>query len=83
MRFEETELLKIERENSRRVRLATQLMKEFLDSGIEVAEIKDWEDSYASVNSCVQALQYVIKQMSANISVKQRSGHIFIARAEG
>lgn len=83
MRFEETTLLKIERENSRRVRLATQLMNEFLDSDIEVAEIKDWEDSYASVASCVQALQYVIKQMSANIKVKQRNGHIFIARAEG
>ena len=82
MRFEETTLLKIERENSKKTKIAQQMLSEFLASGIEIAEIKDWEDSYTSGASCVQALYYAIKQMSADIKVKQRNKHIFITRGK-
>ena len=82
MRFEETSLLKIERENSTRVKQATEMLTAFMESGIEVAEVKDWEDTYKSLSSCAQALYYAIKTMSADIKVKQRNGHIFIARAD-
>ena len=80
MRFEETNV----RLNGMGVRGGGEtinLLSDFLQSGIEVAEIKDWEFTHKTFTAAYQALQKAVKgYFKDEIRVARRGEHIYIAR---
>lgn len=59
------------------------MLTEFLQSGIEVAEVKDWEYSHKTLNSTYQALKFAVKgYFKDQIRVAQRGEHLYIARLD-
>ena len=82
MRFEETNV-RLNGMGLKRGGEIVNLLGDFLKSGIEVAEIKDWQYSHKSLGSTYQALNYAVKgYYKGKIRVAMRSGHIYIARLE-
>ena len=54
-----------------------------LDTGIEVAEVKDWEYSHKSLNSTYQSLKHAIDgYFKGEIRIAIRGEHLYIARLE-
>ena len=80
MRFEETNV----RLNGMGLRSSTEInfmLSDFLKSGIEVAEVKDWEHAHKSLNTAYQAVTYAVKRYyKGEIRVAKRGEHIYIAR---
>ena len=80
MRFEESKgSLWGHSEHTRKV---TNLVSDFLKSGFEVAEVKDWEDAYLNANSFYSSLRRIISiyykgQCHAS---KANNGRVFLVR---
>ena len=82
MRFEETSY-RLNGKGQRGSWEVINLLSDFLKSGIEVAEIKDWEDTHASQNAVCQSLNRAVKlYYNGEIRVSKSGEHIFIARIE-
>lgn len=58
-------------------------MSDFLKSGIEVAEVTDWESCYASVGSAyISFRKMALRFYASEIRVSKANGKLFIARVE-
>lgn len=80
MRFEKTDV-KLNGMGMKRGGEAIELLTEFLKSGIEVAEVKDWEYSHKSLNSTYQSLKRAVDGYFKNeIRLAIRGEHLYIAR---
>ena len=80
MRFEETKY-RLNGKGQRGNLEIINLLSDFLESGIEVAEIKDWEDTYSSMNAVYQSLCRASKlYFNKQVRVSRSGEHIFIAR---
>ena len=82
MRFEETNV----RLNGMGVKGGSEIanmFSEFIQSGIEVAEVKDWALTHKSFESTYQALKKVASGYFKNqIRVAKRGEHLYIARLD-
>ena len=57
------------------------MCSEFLKSGIEVAEITDWEERYSTINNVYIGLKTVVKgYFKDSIRVAKNGNHVFIER---
>ena len=82
MRFEETNVV-LNGMGLKRGGEAIELLTEFLKSGIEVAEVKDWEYSHKSLNSTYQSLKNAVDgYFKGEIRIAIRGEHLYIARLE-
>lgn len=82
MRFEKTDV-KLNGMGMKRGGEAIELLTEFLKSGIEVAEVKDWEYSHKSLNGTYQSLKHAVDGYFKNeIRLAIRGEHLYIARLE-
>lgn len=82
MRFEEANV-KLNGMGLRRNGEVVNMLSEFLKSGIEVAEVKDWEYSHKSLNSTYQSLKHAIEcYFKGEIRLAIRGEHLYIARLE-
>lgn len=82
MRFEKTNVV-LNGMGLKRGGEAIVLLTDFLKSGIEVAEVKDWEYSHSSLNSTYQSLKNAIDgYFKGEIRVALRGEHLYIARLE-
>ena len=59
-----------------------EMLTEFLQSGIEVAEVKDWEGTYRNAETLYGSLMGIVKRFFNGEIRASRSGQqVFIARA--
>lgn len=82
MRFEETNVV-LNGMGMKRGGEAIVLLTDFLKSGIDVAEVKDWEYSHSSLNSTYQSLKHAIDgYFKGEIRIAIRGEHLYIARLD-
>ena len=83
MRFEETEALVVKRNKNEKIDRIADMLNDFLKSGIEVAEIKDWEDDYTKPEYCRLGIVYAMRSRFIDgIRTSVTNGHIYIARTD-
>lgn len=82
MRFEETNVV-LNGMGMKKGGEAIALLTDFLKSGIEVAEVKDWEYSHKSLNGTYQSLKHAVEgYFKGEIRIAMRGEHLYIARLE-
>lgn len=58
-----------------------EMCSEFVKSGIEVAEVTDWEGRYSSINNVYIGVKTVVRGYFANeIRVSKNGDHVFLER---
>ena len=83
MRFEETEVLVVKRNTNEKIDRIAEMLNDFLKSGIEVAEIKDWESEYARPELCRLGIDYAMRTRCIDgIRTRVSYGHIYIVRTD-
>ena len=83
MRFEETEVLVVKRNTNEKIDRIAEMLNDFLKSGIEVAEIKDWESEYSRPELCRLGIDYAMRTRCIDgIRTRVSYGHIYIVRVE-
>lgn len=79
MRFEKVDASKVGMRIHRQE--CMEMLSEFVKSGIEVAEVKDWDTSYSSVGSAYVALRTIAERcFKGEIRISKGGGKLFIAR---
>ena len=64
-------------------KVVAQMLSEFLESGIEVAEVRDYDEYYKNSESAYQSIKNIIdRYFTGEIRVARQSDHVFIARLE-
>ena len=83
MRFEETKRLISQWRKRRSAFEVEKMFVEFVESGIKVAEVKDWEDMGCTFQSTYSLLRDVAKRhFKGQIRVAMRDKHLYIARED-
>ena len=83
MRFEEKKLLISQWRKRRNTFEVEKMFAEFVESGIKVAEVKDWEDMGCTFDSVYSLLHNVAKHyFKGQIRVARREKHLYIARED-
>lgn len=82
MRFEEVKNRDLLGTRMHKIEVCT-MIREFYKSGIEVAEVKDWDTCYKGTNGAYQAIRRVADDLyPGEIRVSRSNGNVFIARVE-
>lgn len=59
------------------------LFHEFMESGVELAELKEWEKDYQSISSLYTAAKTVAKgYYNGKVRVSKNMNHVYIERIE-
>lgn len=81
MRFEKRESTILDKASSNKAITIKSLLDDFMESGIEVAELKDWKEIYDKAETCASGIRYQIGKFYPDmIGCYNRKDGIYLKR---